>query len=509
VAYVGSLLWEFVRALNAVWRRYWILARTEPAEFQLYLPVYIAVWALPGFLWWSLLPRLWHFDTFTRQITWVLAALASLGMFFASLKIARAVGGFRAHGGWGDRYYTVKLWGGEKWQSVLRRIQEAAEPGWVVLREPMLPHAFASLTCPSINIGLLEGLRIPITNKAIRVRHLDFKTRWVLPAKRWYAYKEGYGASGHQQGALSELRNFSVARAQGLHSNDDKIRLAGNIRLIAGRFDGVEIQQTDYVSSLMTDGLAFSEVKAVPFGGLANLSDGLTSFFDQSVGLLPLAATYSSNQLGASTLAFSNDGVAIILLQTSVNQYSGNSYVPTGSGSLDWRDIECAQDANDLVSVLEYGALRELREECGIPATRLCSLKPYAFCRLIHRGGKPEFFFIARVFADFETINLWQVQHVERKFTNKFPEDKLIAERRKIDFSAGNLQDQFAALRQQIVLTAKSGGLSVSYQLLHGLMLLEEASSTEDGADLLRAWFAAQPAVSGWSARAAIAGLVA
>jgi hypothetical protein len=123
-----------------------------------------------------------------------------------------------------------------------------------------------------------------------------------------------------------------------------------------------------------------------------------------------LADAQISNQLGCSTLAISDDGHLLIVLQSKFNFQSVGLLAPSGSGSMDWSDIKSSGCEDDLLSLVSFGAQRELREECAlnsdiddrryIPSAVL----PIAFTRMLHRGGKPEFYFIGRVGGTFEEI---------------------------------------------------------------------------------------------------------
>jgi hypothetical protein len=107
----------------------------------------------------------------------------------------------------------------------------------------------------------------------------------------------------------------------------------------------VAIQETDYLSSLMTDQLARVRVRSKKLAGdgtpnpVGWLWDGKASFIEEEVAaptsrLKGLGEASISNQLGCSTLAFSSDGHLMIVYQSDKNLQSENLLAPSGSRSL-------------------------------------------------------------------------------------------------------------------------------------------------------------------------------
>ncbi len=120
--------------------------------------------------------------------------------------------------------------------------------------------------------------------------------------------------------------------------------------------------------------------------------------------VIPLNEVRISNQVGASTLAVSDDGYIVIVYQNKYNQESKNKLAPSGSGSLDWADV--GEEQHDLLSIIEGGAKRELDEECALDDAKdtrpkICSkVRTLGYARLFHRAGKPEFYLIGRIFGE-------------------------------------------------------------------------------------------------------------
>lgn len=96
-----------------------------------------------------------------------------------------------------------------------------------------------------------------------------------------------------------------------------------------------------------------------------------------------------ANIVGVSTLAISTDGKIIVVMQNRMSSSSSFLNAPSGSGSIDEEDMDNCETLNDLVTC---GAIRELREEVGIPEDLLTETKVIGYSRWLERGGKPEFF---------------------------------------------------------------------------------------------------------------------
>jgi len=482
----SMLFWDFWEKLKSLALRYWIVIRTENSRYQWLVILYLVAYALINVLAFVVLPRVVILDpTTTLAIRFAAFSSGLLGLYLSS-KIQEALVGFTPFGGWVGRFYGLRFWNSDVGRNVVKCIGKNLASGWQLVQEPLQP-SFAAVTNLEVNNALLLSCCIPVSNQAERVSRWLRKSYWRIRSTEWLAYTEEHGPTA--AGVQDDLRRFVILGAQGLQSNDRKIRLARDLVLQDGKFEPVEVERTDYVSSLMTDGLSFSRINHVPFGGARQLTDGLNHFFDPQTGLHPLSLSRNSNQIGASTIAFTKDGVCVVLLQTSANQYSGNTYVPTGSGSIDWADAEYCSDPTNLISIVEYGALRELTEECGIRKRVRRYLKPYAFCRLVHRGGKPEFFFVCLIDEKFETINRWQVKRAERRFTNKYTENIDLAKLRTINFDALDLAAEIRRVYDAIRDSAIKNDLTVSYQLEHGLLLLEQVCSTSVGTQELQTLF--------------------
>jgi hypothetical protein len=328
-----------------------------------------------------------------------------------------------------------------------------------------------------------QGCTNPAFNRDLVTKPPFIRLR--LLQERWAAY-EHYS---------EDLRIFTLAKAREISGdffNDKKIRLASDF---IGN-GAVAIQQTDYLSSLMTDQLAWYRVRSKKLSGDGTatpervLWDGMTPFIqDEAVAptsrLKGLGEASISNQLGASTLAFSSDGHLMIVYQSDKNLQSANFLAPSGSGSLDWADM-AASNAPDLLSLVRYGAERELREECaldddGSGRQRISSkVMVTGFVRMLHRAGKPEFFCLGRISAP--SYEIFQ------RRPERYVECVLCADVECVSWRVSRPKDEILRVCRAYLEKRFSDSvirIPLSYPLEHALMLLIEACQDNDAAAFL------------------------
>ncbi|EQD81480.1 hypothetical protein [Saccharopolyspora erythraea] len=120
---------------------------------------------------------------------------------------------------------------------------------------------------------------------------------------------------------------------------------------------------------------------------------------DASGRLRTLAAGELADVVGISTLALTTDGHVLLVLQSDRNAASPMLLAPSGSGSLEPRDLKGPGGAvhGALRDSLRAGMERELREETGLPAEALAGTELTGFARWMERGAKPEFFGVTRL----------------------------------------------------------------------------------------------------------------
>ena len=193
--------------------------------------------------------------------------------------------------------------------------------------------------------------------------------------------------------------------------NDDKVRLASELteeRLRSGA--AVTVQRTDYFSSLVTNELAGREVVRRSESRDV-LYDG-RGFFLSGDLLLPHGASRCSDHIGISAHAVTRDGMLVNTLQAPRSAQDPGRFAPAGSGSMDWDDLDPEQS---FVSSVAQATRREVAEECGCDLDAVSTPLVLGYARLLHRGGKPEFFGLCRLEVDSSQL---QVRRGERPFVD-------------------------------------------------------------------------------------------
>jgi hypothetical protein len=116
--------------------------------------------------------------------------------------------------------------------------------------------------------------------------------------------------------------------------------------------------------------------------------------------LRTLAESVLADCIGISTIAFTADNALVVTRQTSRNIASPQLLAPSGSGSLDPRDLGPApQREGVLQDVVRRGMERELQEETGIRQDEIRYTEVIGFARWLERGAKPEFFGVTELSA--------------------------------------------------------------------------------------------------------------
>lgn len=331
-------------------------------------------------------------------------------------------------------------------------------------------------TCPQFNLLLVTN------TPSIPLRPID---------EPWFAHD-------HYDDDLKSFADLrarkKAAQADDEYTNDLKIRLASDF--VANPQNGAVIQQTDYLSSLMTDQLAWHRVFSEELSKKDKLSPKkiiwheTKAFYEEnpsspnSSGFKGLGEALISNQMGASTLAFTDDGHLLLVLQSVKNLQSAKMLAPSGSGSLDWSDKASSQ-ANDLLSLISFGAQRELEEECALGTDGGSRPKidskvmVTGFARMLHRAGKPEFFCFGRIFATARKVYERKPErYVDYVFAAavEVANLKAVRPRDEVRRVCRAYLDQFLSRKDRYPL---------SYPLEHGLKLLIELCENESAGDAL------------------------
>jgi hypothetical protein len=113
--------------------------------------------------------------------------------------------------------------------------------------------------------------------------------------------------------------------------------------------------------------------------------------------LRTLAESNLADGIGISTIGLTTDGDLVVTRQTARNIASPRLLAPSGSGSLDPRDLGPdstgrSREKEPLQGILRRGMERELQEETGIRENEIRYTKVVGFARWLERGARPEFF---------------------------------------------------------------------------------------------------------------------
>lgn len=201
-----------------------------------------------------------------------------------------------------------------------------------------------------------------------------------------------------------QLLHFVLKQRQGSANivfNAPKVSLRTDITTAALDPDAspIVVQETDYFSGEVTNELSGQSIVERATG--VTVHDGRQMALSDGV-LRDLCETNLSNHIGVSSLAVTSDGHLVLALQSPSSAQSATAYAPSGSGSVDLADLGPAMDLQRLIL---SAAERELGEECGIPTDVLTS-RVLGHARLLHRGGKPEFFTLTRADVPLDRIRV-------------------------------------------------------------------------------------------------------
>jgi hypothetical protein len=129
-----------------------------------------------------------------------------------------------------------------------------------------------------------------------------------------------------------------------------------------------------------------------------------------------LAESTLADCVGVSTIAITADGALVLARQSIRNTASALLLAPSGSGSLDPRDLGHGGTLQDIV---KRGMERELCEETGIQPGEIRGTRVTGFARWLERGAKPEFFGITELSASTDDLaEHRQLASGERRYTD-------------------------------------------------------------------------------------------
>jgi hypothetical protein len=236
--------------------------------------------------------------------------------------------------------------------------------------------------------------------------------------------------------------------------NSAKVRLCSDLLLPALQegTPALTVQKTDYFSSLCTNEAALRRVYRKEDPNHPMLAEFQLLFPDGDISgnpavLSTLRQSPCANHVGVSTIGVTEDGNVVWNTQSGRSAQSANRIAPTGSGSADYADL---RDGGSLLDFVTRAMERELREECGIAGNIPVRTEIVGFARLLHRGGKPEFFGFSGIGG--------RMSH-----TGSSREDGSV--------TARNIAEEIGALRQNL-------GGAFSFLMHLNLLFLEEHLQT-------------------------------
>lgn len=247
--------------------------------------------------------------------------------------------------------------------------------------DPYLPSkGWETLRCADVDLSdkgdPLRGGELAVTNFELN-RLLRTDKKIAIVRKGFWKPEDGPG----------DLRILTGGRHNNL--NETKIRLASDLLPTS---DSVILQDTDYASYVVTNNLALKEV-------LDKHGEVALNFPDVCLhagALPPLAMSKCANHLGGDLLCI-EPGLVRLQQQSAKAFVFANSWVATASGSFDAdKDLK---GADDLLTVVKKGLLREMDEEMGLDGKGLPGLedtKVLGYARATYTAGKPQFYGVAR-----------------------------------------------------------------------------------------------------------------
>lgn len=187
--------------------------------------------------------------------------------------------------------------------------------------------------------------------------------------------------------------------------NETKIGLLSSL---SSQQTSVTVFKTDYFSTYLTNGLATSKLFRLVSGEKDEYYKGSVYFpsepVENRIRIKDFREYLAGNNIGVSVLAITSDKYLCLWEQSDRTQYSSGLLVPTGSGSLNWKDLRKVPSRN-LIEIVTLGAQRELREECKRRGRTELSkdivrTEVIGFFRNYSRAGKPEFVLISLLAVD-------------------------------------------------------------------------------------------------------------
>lgn len=188
---------------------------------------------------------------------------------------------------------------------------------------------------------------------------------------------------------------------QGNFINENKLSMASEFISLNEENNLVLLCKGCYYMSYLTNGIYNLQLCAEEKDDcIRPFHSSLTSVVDD------LQLSIMGDHIGVSTLLITKDNWIVLLFQNNFAAINQRTYVPSGSGSVDWVDYQPSY--SDFRECIISATERELREEMfdKVPIDKLPTFttKVVGFYRDLRRGGKPEFYCTSRVDLSWQEI---------------------------------------------------------------------------------------------------------
>jgi len=180
--------------------------------------------------------------------------------------------------------------------------------------------------------------------------------------------------------------------------------------------------------------------------------------------LRPLEETYCADIIGISTLVITKNRRIIIGCQAETSMANPSRFAPSGSGSMDYKDIKsCGSD--DFLDLLSYAMKREFCEEFNQSIFSHLKTKVIGYARLMERGGKPDYFGIS--YLDEEVTATPDIRHSELLYADN-----------SIMLSFDSVDEIPHVLRRFCDFSVKNSSLSIQIEIFTCILEKMQAEGT-------------------------------
>ncbi|MDQ0378517.1 hypothetical protein [Amycolatopsis thermophila] len=209
-------------------------------------------------------------------------------------------------------------------------------------------------------------------------------------------------------------------RAHGrLLFNGTVVGMRGEPLPSVGRGAPIRLHRTRFFDGQCSNELATLRVSRRDTGVVFDLRRRM--MVDAAGRLRTLAESPLADIVGVSTVAVTTDGWVLLVVQSNRNSASQSLLAPSGSGSLEPRDLV----GDDLHDVMRAGMERELCEETGLRRSEITRTTVVGFARWMERGAKPEFFGLTELSVTRQELVDRRPSRAERDFTSAVRFEKI------------------------------------------------------------------------------------